>query len=60
MDEPLPYDGTISHAIERIVGFVALDAGYKVGTIMNCQYAAKLNGIMQQKLDLLIVGWEKT
>lgn len=51
MDEPLPYDGTISHAIERIVGFVALDAGYKVGTIMNCQYAAKLNDIMQQKLE---------
>ncbi len=51
MDEPLPYDGTISHAIERILGFVALDAGYKVGTIMNCQYAAKLNDIMQQKLE---------
>lgn len=50
IDEPLPYDGTISHAIERILGFVALDAGYKVGTIMNCNYAAKLNAIMQQKL----------
>ena len=51
-DEPMPNDGTISHAIERIWAFVALDAGYKVGTIMNCDYAAKLNTIMQKKLEV--------
>lgn len=38
--EPLPVDGTISHAIERSYPFVAQDAGYYTQTIMNDQYAA--------------------
>lgn len=38
--EPLPDDGTISHAIERIFAYVAQDAGYKTGTIMSDSYAA--------------------
>ncbi|MCJ1996245.1 rhamnan synthesis protein F [Lactococcus piscium] len=38
--EPLPVDGTISHAIERIYPFVAQDAGYYTQTIMNDRYAA--------------------
>ena len=50
VQEPLPNDGTISHAIERIFGFVALDAGYKIGTIINVEYASKLNSILQKKL----------
>lgn len=37
--EPLPADGTISHAIERIFGYVAQDAGYETGTIMSNEYA---------------------
>lgn len=37
--EPLPDDGTISHAIERIFAYVAQDAGYKTGTIMSNAYA---------------------
>lgn len=37
--EPLPDDGTISHAIERIFAYVAQDAGYKTGTIMSSTYA---------------------
>jgi len=40
--EPLPIDGTISHAIERIFGYVAQDAGYHSGTIMTEDYAARL------------------
>ena len=40
--EPLPIDGTISHAIERVIGYVAQDAGYKVGTLMTQQYASTL------------------
>ena len=51
-EEPMPNDGTISHAIERIFGFVALDAGYKVGTIMNPEYVAKITEILQGKLEL--------
>jgi lipopolysaccharide biosynthesis protein len=30
--EPVPYDGTILHAIERLVPFVAQGAGYTVAT----------------------------
>lgn len=41
-EEPMPLDFTISHAIERIFGFVAQDAGYDVGTVMTEQYASWL------------------
>lgn len=41
-DEPMPVDGTISHAIERILGFVVQDAGYYVGTVMSDRYASRL------------------
>ncbi|MCD7724851.1 MAG: rhamnan synthesis F family protein [Clostridiales bacterium] len=41
-DEPLPRDGTLSHAIERILGFVAQDAGYRTGTVMTSRYASRL------------------
>lgn len=40
-DEPLPDDGTISHAIERILAYVAQDAGYFTGNIMTDTYAGK-------------------
>lgn len=39
-EEPMPIDDTISHAIERILGFVAQDSGYKTATIMSDSYAA--------------------
>lgn len=41
-DEPLAGDGTISHAIERILAYVVQDSGYDTGTIMNNLYAEKL------------------
>ena len=41
-EEPLPIDGTISHAIERVLGYVAQDAGYKTGVIMTDKIAAQL------------------
>ncbi len=47
-EEPLKDDGTISHAIERILGYVAQDAGYDTGTIMNISYAEKLFSIAQE------------
>ncbi|MGN0497181.1 MAG: rhamnan synthesis F family protein [Lachnospiraceae bacterium] len=37
-EEPMPNDGTISHAIERIWGYLAQDAGYDIVTIMNKDY----------------------
>ncbi len=39
--EPLAPDGTISHAIERILAYVAQDAGYFTGNIMTDTYAGK-------------------
>lgn len=49
-EEPLKDDGTISHAIERILGYVAQDAGYDTGTVMNTSYAEKLVCILQEYL----------
>lgn len=37
--EPLANDGTLSHSIERIIAYVAQDAGYDTGWIMTDQYA---------------------
>lgn len=41
-DEPLPNDGTLSHAIERILPYVVQDAGYENGIIMCKDYAEQL------------------
>lgn len=39
--EPLAEDGTISHAIERILPYIAQDAGYDTGWVMTDRYAAE-------------------
>lgn len=39
-DEPMPRDYTISHAIERIFGYLSQDAGYNVATVMTEHYAS--------------------
>ncbi len=38
--EPLPLDGALNHAIERLLPFAAQDAGYDTGVIMSQSYAA--------------------
>nr|WP_320017125.1 rhamnan synthesis F family protein [uncultured Desulfobacter sp.] len=38
-EEPLAEDGTLSHAIERILEFVAKDAGYETKWVMTNQFA---------------------
>lgn len=40
--EPMPDDGTISHAVERIFPYVSQNAGYQTGTVINQSYAPKL------------------
>jgi len=39
-EEPLPTDGSLLHAIERIYSFVAQDAGYYPAYVLNDRYAA--------------------
>lgn len=46
-EEPLLYDGTTNQVVERILGFVAQDAGYKTSIVMNDEYAAKLFSLLQ-------------
>lgn len=49
-EEPVPNDGTISHAVERILAYVAQDAGYDTGIIMCNSYAEKL--ILRVKMNM--------
>lgn len=41
-DEPFPIDGSISHCIERIFSYVALDAGYYTGIVYSKDIAGNL------------------
>lgn len=50
-DEPLSIDGTISHAVERILAYVAQDAGYDTGWVMTDEYASEYIGTMQETLE---------
>lgn len=42
VDEPMPTRNTISHAVERILAYLAQDAGYETGTILSETYAREL------------------
>lgn len=50
-EEPLAKDGTISHAVERILGYVAQDKGYDTGTVMTISYAGKYMAFLQNGLQ---------
>lgn len=39
-EEPMPINFTISHAVERIFGYLAEDAGFDAGTVMTEEYAS--------------------
>ena len=57
LEEPLPVDGTLNHAIERIFAYVAQSQGYATGIVMNDEYArlqlsnyhSMINGMMNQE-----------
>lgn len=55
--EPLPIDGTISHAIERSLAYVAQDAGYETGIVMTDEFAGErqdaMQDVMTEAFDLL-------
>jgi rhamnosyltransferase len=52
-EEPMPNDFTISHAIERVLGYLAQDAGYDTGTIMTEKYASWLLSYLQDYVRLM-------
>lgn len=49
-EEPLPVDGTISHAIERSFAYIAQDAGYETGIVMTDRFAGQRLDDMQEVL----------
>lgn len=51
-DEPLGEE-TISHAIERIFGYVAQDAGYDTGTVMRSTYGERLLSYTQENFTYI-------
>lgn len=59
-EEPLKDDGTTSHAIERILGYVAQDAGYDTGTIMNTLYAEKVFSVVQENFKAIYQFLKRT
>lgn len=59
-EEPMAIDGTISHAIERVIGYVAQDAGYDTGTILTTDYAEYLISFAQNRLQDTFNVIEKT
>lgn len=56
-EEPLPMDGTISHAIERSFAYVAQDAGYDTGIVMTDEFAGErqdaMQDVMKEAFDML-------
>lgn len=49
-EEPLANDGTISHAIERILAYVAQDAGFETGWVMTDRYVGEQMDYIQSVL----------
>lgn len=49
-EEPLPEDGTISHAVERIIPYVVQSAGYATVTVMNDRYAEHAYDVLYESL----------
>ncbi len=56
-EEPLKDNGTVSHAIERILPNVAASVGYETKVLMNTLYAAKrmqyMNDVISSAFDVL-------
>ncbi len=49
-DEPMKEDGSLSHAIERIIPYVVCDAGYKVKMVASDKYIFEYASELQQAL----------
>ena len=51
MDEPLKIDGTINHAIERILPYVAQTQGYYSGIVSDAEYASVVSNNLMYIVD---------
>lgn len=60
-EEPMAIDGTISHAIERILPYAAEDAGYDTKTVMSDRFCHTLLSFLQhnakQAFDTMRIGF---
>lgn len=52
--EPMPTDNTISHAIERILPYVAQSEGYYSGIMMTAEYASLYTCNYQYMIDTIV------
>ena len=52
-------DGTLNHAIERIFGFIAVDSGYNVQTMMTFEYANYLISKSQKYMKVMFDQLQK-
>lgn len=52
-EEPLSLDGTISHAIERILPYVVEDAGFRTYTVMSREYAEIMIGNTNKAMHIM-------
>ena len=51
--EPNHTDGSLAHVLERMICYVAQDAGYTTAHIANTQFAAQSYTVLEHKLDAL-------
>lgn len=64
-EEPMPEDGTISHALERVLPYAAQHEGYYTAVLMKDSYAAlrieNLQGLLRSAVELISsrIGLEK-
>lgn len=59
-EEPMPSNGTISHAIERIFGYVAQSQGYYTGVAMNTDYASLRGSNLNYMFNMAVSKMRQT
>lgn len=58
-EEPMPIDGTVSHGLERILAYVAQDAGLLTGVVMCNSYAGSLYVKVQEMMRITYKNLQK-
>lgn len=58
-EEPMAVDGALNHAIERIFGYLVVDSGYKLQTVMTYQYASYLISKSQKYMKVMFAQLQK-